>query len=67
MILWFQENLGECVWVVGGCRKSWQKSRNGNTNKMIKNKCKKCDILDSVLEQKIDTSGKTGETEKKKI
>ena len=34
---------------------------------MIKNKCKKCDILDSVLEQKIDTSGKTGETEKKKI
>ena len=33
---------------------------------MIKNQCKKCDILDSVLEQKIDTSGKTGETEKKK-
>ena len=34
---------------------------------MIKNKCKKCDILDSVLEQKIDIGGKTGEIEKKKI
>lgn len=33
---------------------------------MIKNKCKKCDILDSVLEQKIDIGRKTDETEKKK-
>ena len=50
----------------GGAEKVGKKPRNGNTNKMIKNKCKKCDILDSVLEQKIDTSGKTGETGKKK-
>lgn len=31
---------------------------------MVKNKCKKCGVLDSVLEQKMDIGGKTGEIEK---